>query len=74
MNKIENGTGDKLGLFFQWNAAFVAGIIIGFVYSWKLTLVILAVSPLLALSGGVMGKVSGSYERVWMGVPELGIP
>ncbi len=57
VHKIELGTGEKLGLFFQWIAAFFAGFIIGFVYGWKLTLVILAVSPLLVICGIVMSKV-----------------
>jgi ABC-type multidrug transport system fused ATPase/permease subunit len=55
---IEKGIGDKLALLFQYFSAFVAGFVIGFVYGWKLTLVILAVSPLLAIAGGIMGKVS----------------
>ena len=57
VNKIQEGLGDKIGTFFQWMSAAVAGMIIGFVYGWLLTLVILAVSPLLAVCGGVMSKV-----------------
>ena len=30
----------------------------GFAYGWKLTLVILAITPLLAISGAILGKVS----------------
>ena len=52
VNKIQEGIGDKIGTFFQWTCAFLAGVIIGFVYGWLLTLVILAVSPLLAICGG----------------------
>ena len=55
--KIQEGFGDKIGNFFQWIAAAVAGVIIGFVYGWKLTLVIFAVSPLLAAGGGFMAVV-----------------
>ena len=55
---IENGIGDKLALLFQYLAAFCAGFVVGFVYGWKLTLVILSISPLLALAGGMMGKVN----------------
>ena len=56
--KVQEGIGDKLGLFFQWFSAFIAGFVIGFIYGWELTLVILAVSPLIAISGGVMAKVT----------------
>ena len=54
---IEKGIGDKLALFFQYSAVFVTGFVVGFVYGWELTLVIVAVSPLLAISGGFMGMV-----------------
>ena len=36
----------------------IVGFIMGFVYGWKLTLVIIAISPLIAIAGGIMGKVS----------------
>jgi len=35
----------------------LVGFIMGFVYGWKLTLVIIAISPLIAIAGGIMGKV-----------------
>ena len=56
--KLVAGIGDKMGLFFQYTATFVAGIIIAFVYSWKLALVMTSVSPLIAMAGMVMAKVS----------------
>jgi len=46
-----------LALFFQYVAAFFAGFIVGFIYGWELTLVIVSISPLLAISGGFMAKV-----------------
>ena len=58
ISKIHDGIGDKLGGFFQWFCAFLAGFIVGFIYGWKLTLVILAISPLLAGSAFVMTKVT----------------
>ena len=63
VDQIEKGIGDKLGLLFQFFAAFIAGFVVGFVYGWKLTLVILSVSPLLAVAGGVMAKVRKSSRR-----------
>ena len=57
VDQIEAGIGDKLSLFFQQIFAFLCGFIVGFIYGWELTLVILAVSPLLAISGGFMAKV-----------------
>lgn len=54
VNKVKEGIGDKIGNALQWNFCFVAGMVIGFAKGWKLALVILAVSPLLAISGGIM--------------------
>ncbi|XP_014140363.2 ATP-binding cassette sub-family B member 5 isoform X1 [Falco cherrug] len=53
INTIHEGIGDKICIFVQFFATFLAGIIIGFVHGWKLTLVILSVSPLLAASAAV---------------------
>lgn len=47
-----------MGTFMQWFAAFITGFAIGFAYGWKLTLVILAVSPLLVGAAGLFSKVS----------------
>lgn len=58
VEQIQEGVGDKFGLFFQHFAMFVTGFIVGLVHGWKLTLVILAISPLLAVSGGFMSKVN----------------
>uniref|UniRef100_A0A8C2EUT6 ATP-binding cassette sub-family B member 5 n=1 Tax=Cyprinus carpio TaxID=7962 RepID=A0A8C2EUT6_CYPCA len=48
INTINDGLGDKICVFVQFFCTFISGFIIGFIYGWKLTLVILAVSPLLA--------------------------
>lgn len=53
---IREGLGEKLGAGFQFAAMFLAGYVIAFVNSWKLTLVVLAVSPLLAFGGFMMMK------------------
>jgi ATP-binding cassette subfamily B (MDR/TAP) protein 1 len=61
VNKIQEGIGDKIGNFFQWFSTFVTGIVIGFIYGWKLALVILAFGPLLAISGGIMTKLLTAF-------------
>jgi ABC-type multidrug transport system fused ATPase/permease subunit len=58
VSKINDGIGDKIGMFFQSITTFLAGFIIGFISGWKLTLVILAVSPLIGLSSALWAKVS----------------
>lgn len=44
-------------MLIQSLTTFFTGIIIGFVKGWKLTLVILAISPLLGISAGIISKV-----------------
>ncbi|XP_021098270.1 multidrug resistance protein 1 isoform X3 [Heterocephalus glaber] len=61
VSKINEGIGDKIGMFFQSMATFLAGFIVGFTRGWKLTLVILAISPVLGLSAGIWAKVLSSF-------------
>ncbi|XP_072431431.1 ATP-dependent translocase ABCB1-like [Chiloscyllium punctatum] len=66
INKINEGIGDKIGLLFQYIATFAGGIIVGFARGWKLTLVILAASPLLALSAVLWSKLTVSFTNLEM--------
>ena len=50
-------TGSRLGTLFQSFSAMAAGIIIGFVFSWQLTLLILAFAPFIMLAGFVEMKI-----------------
>ena len=58
MDKIHDGIGDKLGLLIQWLATFVGGFVVAFITEYRLTLLLIAFSPLLALAGFAMAKVS----------------
>ncbi|KAJ8900790.1 hypothetical protein NDN08_000090 [Rhodosorus marinus] len=58
IQKVEDGIGDKVSTAAQFMTMFLVGFIIGFVYGWQLTLVILAVTPLLAASGYLFAKMS----------------
>jgi len=49
-------TGVRLGMAFQSFASIGTGIIIGFVYSWKLTLFIIAFVPLFLIAGVLQMK------------------
>ena len=41
VKKISNGIGDKLGITNQAFFQFIGGLIIGFIYGWKMALVVL---------------------------------
>ncbi|NXF17580.1 MDR1 protein, partial [Rhodinocichla rosea] len=60
INTIREGIGDKISIFLQFFSTFVSGLIIGFIYGWKLTLVVMSVSPLLAASAAVWSTLLAS--------------
>ncbi|XP_077622936.1 phosphatidylcholine translocator ABCB4 isoform X3 [Crocuta crocuta] len=62
VSKISEGIGDKVGMFFQAVATFFAGFIVGFVRGWKLTLVIMAISPIMGLSAAVWAKILSAFS------------
>ncbi|NWU34612.1 ABCBB protein, partial [Hylia prasina] len=63
VNKINEAIADQVAIFIQRITTFVCGFLLGFVRGWKLTLVIIAVSPLLgvgaALYGLAVAKLTG---------------
>uniref|UniRef100_A0A674BJB0 ATP-binding cassette sub-family B member 5 n=1 Tax=Salmo trutta TaxID=8032 RepID=A0A674BJB0_SALTR len=58
INTINEGLGDKICVFVQFFCTFLSGFVIGFIFGWKLTLVILAVSPLLAGSAAILATLT----------------
>ncbi|KAJ1100830.1 hypothetical protein NDU88_005905 [Pleurodeles waltl] len=63
ISKINEGIGDKLAMLFQSVSTFITGFVIGFIKGWKLTLVILAISPLMGLSAAVWSKILSSFTN-----------
>ncbi|XP_030209850.1 bile salt export pump isoform X2 [Gadus morhua] len=54
INKINDAIADQVSIFIQRFTTFVCGFCMGFIGGWKLTLVILAASPLIGLGAGLM--------------------
>ncbi|XP_018422366.1 PREDICTED: multidrug resistance protein 1A-like, partial [Nanorana parkeri] len=61
VSKINDGIGEQLAMMFQYASTFLAGFVIGFVKGWKLTLVVLAVSPLMGLSAALWSKILAAF-------------
>lgn len=57
INKINDAIADQVSIFVQRFTTFVCGFCIGFVKGWKLTLVIIAASPLIGVGAGLMALV-----------------
>ncbi|KAK9846492.1 hypothetical protein WJX81_005240 [Elliptochloris bilobata] len=54
---IRGAVGDQVGALVQSLVTFIAGYAIAFTYNWKLTLVVSASVPCIALAGLMQGKV-----------------
>nr|QUF59435.1 ATP-binding cassette transporter Abcb1-2 [Brachionus angularis] len=57
INKIKDGISDKFGNALQFFSTFVSGLILGFIRGWKLTLVILSISPILFICAVIFTKL-----------------
>eukprot|EP00177_Eucheuma_denticulatum_P008442 GFKZ01015348.1.p1 GENE.GFKZ01015348.1~~GFKZ01015348.1.p1 ORF type:complete len:1387 (+),score=214.48 GFKZ01015348.1:517-4161(+) len=67
VNLVEAGIGDKVSSAVQFTSMFVSGFIIAFIYGWKLTLIILAIAPLLAIGGALFGKLAADSTSEGLG-------
>ncbi|XP_062302785.1 bile salt export pump-like [Osmerus eperlanus] len=54
INKINDAIADQVSIFIQRFTTFVCGFLMGFVKGWKLTLVIIAASPLIGVGAALM--------------------
>ncbi|KAJ8352305.1 hypothetical protein SKAU_G00237810 [Synaphobranchus kaupii] len=54
INKINNAIADQVSIFIERISTFIFGFMVGFMGGWKLTLVVIAVSPLIGLAAGLM--------------------
>ncbi|NP_001118128.1 ATP-binding cassette, sub-family B (MDR/TAP), member 11b [Oncorhynchus mykiss] len=54
INKINDAIADQVSIFIQRFTTFVCGFAMGFVKGWRLTLVIIAASPLIGVGAALM--------------------
>ncbi|KYQ88935.1 ABC transporter B family protein [Tieghemostelium lacteum] len=60
---FQEAIGEKVGNFIHHTSTFVSGFIVGFVNGWQLTLVILALTPLIAAAGAFMTKMMADLTK-----------
>ncbi|XP_075683762.1 ATP-dependent translocase ABCB1-like [Rhinoderma darwinii] len=63
VQKINEGIGDKIAMLIQSLTTFLTGFILGFSKGWKLTLVILAISPVMGLSAAIWAKILSAFTN-----------
>ncbi|ESW28406.1 hypothetical protein PHAVU_003G283900 [Phaseolus vulgaris] len=68
---VQDALSEKVGNFMHYISRFIGGFVIGFVRVWQISLVTLAIVPLIAIAGGLyayvtiglIGKVRKAYVR-----------
>ncbi|KAK7047498.1 tRNA N6-adenosine threonylcarbamoyltransferase, partial [Halocaridina rubra] len=66
LNKLQEGIGEKVGMFIFFMTIFLASLINAFVHGWELTLIILSVFPVLGISTGLIAKVQSNLSALEM--------
>uniref|UniRef100_A0A8V1A6Q6 Bile salt export pump n=1 Tax=Gallus gallus TaxID=9031 RepID=A0A8V1A6Q6_CHICK len=65
VNKINEAIADQVAIFIQRLTTFVCGFLLGFISGWKLTLVIIAVSPLIGVGAAAVAKLTGRELKAY---------
>ncbi|XP_010605234.1 bile salt export pump isoform X1 [Fukomys damarensis] len=55
INKINEAIADQLAIFIQRMTTAIGGFLLGFYRGWKLTLVIISISPLIGFGAAIIG-------------------
>jgi len=63
LNKMQDGMGEKIGMLLRFISAGLTAFIYPFIQNWLLSLVLLSLVPILAIMGGVMGKIMTSVSK-----------
>lgn len=64
MNLVQDGIGQKIGLFVTGISTFVSALIIGFIRSWKLSLIMLSGVVAIVLMMGVNGTLMKKNQTI----------
>nr|CAD7404336.1 unnamed protein product [Timema poppensis] len=60
LDKLQEGIGEKIGIFMYLMVSFVSSVIMSFIYGWKLTLVVLSCAPIIIAAQSVVAKVQST--------------
>ncbi|XP_045177444.2 ATP-dependent translocase ABCB1-like isoform X2 [Mercenaria mercenaria] len=63
LERVREGLGDKFSYAIQFLAQFSSGFAIGFWKGWKLSLVMMSLSPLLAIGGAFLSKLIANFSK-----------
>ncbi|KAK7874401.1 hypothetical protein R5R35_001497 [Gryllus longicercus] len=60
LDKMQDGIGEKLGMFMYLIVSFVGSVIMSFLHGWKLTLVVLTCAPVIIVATALVAKMQGN--------------
>ena len=60
--KIQEGIGEKIGMFLFFGTVFSASLVNAFIHGWELTLVIFSAMPVLILSVGICARAVSIFS------------
>ncbi|GMT26053.1 hypothetical protein PFISCL1PPCAC_17350, partial [Pristionchus fissidentatus] len=61
LERVREGTGDKMGLAVQCMSQFVVGFVIAFTHDWRLTLIMLAIVPIQVACGFTIAWIVSTF-------------
>jgi len=63
IDRIRDGIGEQFSSIIKYTSSFLSSFVVGFLVSWRLTLVILCATPLLALFSAYLGKMLATSTK-----------
>lgn len=60
LDKMQDGIGEKLGMFTYLIVSFVASVVMSFLHGWKLTLVVLSCAPIIIAATAIVAKMQST--------------
>ncbi|KAI9561748.1 ABC protein [Daphnia sinensis] len=60
LTKIQDGIGEKVGLFISYSSIAVSCLITAFYFGWELALITLVALPVLTVTAGILAKIQST--------------
>lgn len=68
LNKLQDGIGEKIGMLIRFIVTGLGSFVIPYIQNWQISLVLTAIVPVMAIMGGIMGKIMSSAAKGEMDV------
>jgi ATP-binding cassette subfamily B (MDR/TAP) protein 1 len=63
---MQDGIGEKMGIFVYLLTTFIISVIMSFIHGWKLTLVILCCAPVMIFAQAIVAKVIMKFRNLYI--------